>query len=138
MNTVLGIVQAIIADVAAVGDLLAKCFSDLGVGACTCNLVMSLQPEWRRVSNNPDVTCTNGDPFGMLMKRISESIGGGIISVANTVLGAVSADDLHICNPISNRPLSCFLEPEQRRNIDNHYRYCEDPGLAGGLDKLCH
>ena len=82
----MGIVVAIIAEVALVVKLVATCFGRFGLAGCVCQMALTLQPLWRRVSTSREVRCENGDPFPLLMNRIFDMIQQGAENLLNAAL----------------------------------------------------
>lgn len=132
--------------------LLASCFGGAGLSNCICQLALTLQPTWRKVSTNPIVRCTNGDIFSILVSRLEDLIQRGVESVINYVIDSINSAlnailgwtrifganpriD-HVCWPTDLDPerLDCKgqLPPDQQITL----RDCERE--KDGLDKMCY
>lgn len=85
------VVDAVWADVLSVARLLGTCFGGHGLSGCVCQLSLTLQPAWRKVSTSAAVRCENGDAFEMLVSRIDDLIQRGVESTVNVVVDGVNA-----------------------------------------------
>ena len=78
--------DAVWADVLGVVRLLSICFGRFGLGGCVCQMALTLQPMWRKVSTSKAVRCTDGDPFELLMNRIFDMIQQGAEDLVNDIV----------------------------------------------------
>jgi hypothetical protein len=74
VSTITSLVDAIWFDVLTVARLLAVCFGKFGLSGCICQMAMTLQPAWRKISEDPKARCEDGDPFELLVERIIDQI----------------------------------------------------------------
>lgn len=148
VSTITSIVDAIWADVLTVARLLAVCFSSFGLSGCVCQMALTLQPEWRKISTNKWVRCENGDPFPLLISRIHNMIqqgaenlvNWGLIDPINDVvdnlpwpLNSIGRPFRHICWPTSYDPDRCKGGPITQYERDR-LSQCED--TSRGLENL--
>jgi hypothetical protein len=140
--------NAISEDILTVVRLLASCFGSHGLSGCICQLALTLQPTWRKVSTNPIVRCENGDAFMILASRIEDLIQRGVESVVNFMIdainGAINAvagwfgvnDPIgKVCWPTefdADRCVGGMITPEQRNALEE----CED--VSRGLEEMCY
>lgn len=150
INTAVSTVEALFADVATVVRLVSVCFFKYGLAGCICQMAMTLQPAWRRVSTNRDVRCENGDPFPLLVNRILDLVqqgaetlvNRGLIDPINSVFDRLPWPLNKIGRPI---PRVCFrtnwdpdrcsrgsYTAQEAINAAN----CED--ASNGLESLCY
>tara|TARA_B100001175_G_scaffold276511_1_gene252001 strand:- start:1409 stop:3289 length:1881 start_codon:yes stop_codon:yes gene_type:complete len=158
VSTIMGLVDAIWADVLSISRLLGVCFGENGFAGCMCQLVDILQPKWRAVSSNQVVRCEHGDPLEMIVARLFEEIIKGAEEVVNDevlpllrnlpLLGGI--DD--VCIPLPTNLFRCvgghgggrngFDCSDERNGLENmcYYervmRICTDDDLLGDYDSL--
>lgn len=133
-------------DVLTIVRLIGVCFGNHGIAGCLCQFTMTLQPEWRKQSENAKVRCTNGDPWEIMADQVDSQIVGwaewGVnffITAANSAIykafefaGAPRRTFKHVCWNTAAEPDRCpvFDLPELRE--------CENENLKGGLDLVCY
>ena len=142
VSTVMQLVDAIWADVLAVGRVLAVCFGNNGLDACMCQLSIVLQPKWRKLSTNPAVRCEDGnDPWYQLVQRVDDLITEGAENMINSFiqllwnLGFPFTDIDEVCYSTYLRPDRCVgggLTPAQAAKLTQ----CED--ASRGLENMCY
>lgn len=140
--------DAIWSDVLSVVRLISSCLGAGGISGCVCQLALTLQPEWRKVSTNPKVRCESGDAFAILVSRIgdlivtqAEKMVNWLVNEANKAINKITgwfgAKNLikMTCFVTSWRPDRCLggkLTPEQREALS----LCEDE--SRGLSEMCY
>lgn len=148
VSTITSLVDAIFADVLTIARVVGVCLGEHGgIGACVCSLVETLQPQWRRVSRNPDTRCENGDPFSLLMDGITDAASGVAESsvnnlvdegnrILNGILGFVGYKNEipRLCIPTNADPRRCNGGP---LTPGETFKLLQCQSALGGLDKMC-
>jgi hypothetical protein len=147
LSAVTGLVDAISQDIITVTRVLATCFGRMGLQGCVCQLALSLQPTWRKVSTNKEARCENGDPFEMLVSRIEDMIQTGAENLLNSALIDPINDVINGLPFGLGRPIdrACFATDYDPKRCEGgpvtleeaaRLTQCEHP-KNGGLDELC-
>lgn len=114
-----------------------------------CKFIGTLEPEWRRVSKDPNVRCETGDPFQMIVKQLSSEIIDWSQWAVNQLIGGLNnfltsafcwvgvcppgPFDL-VCFGDDRRPRKCEGFPGDVDAARAHFKECEDEAAKGGLD----
>eukprot|EP00966_Prymnesium_polylepis_P005093 117349-Prymnesium_polylepis.1 len=142
------VVSAVWDDIATVVRLQVSCFGSHGISGCVCQLALTLQPTWRKVSTNPVVRCENGDAFMIRVERKDDLIQRGVESVVNFLINAINSainaatgwfgvkDPIgKVCWPTdfdADRRVGGMITVEQRDALQQ----CEDDWR--GLEEMCY
>lgn len=149
LSTIVSLKDAIFNDVMAVLRLVASCLGRNGLSGCVCQLALTLEPAWRRASTNRAVRCEDGDPFQLIVARITDMIVRGAENLVNFLIDGVNdfIDSLpwplsyigrpikRVCFPTGYDPDRCvggYPTPAELAKLAR----CEDSSY--GLEELCY
>ena len=76
-------IQAVRNDISTTVKIAKVCFGELGFGACLCNIFLVLKPAWMDNLPTPQMRCSGGDIFGLLVNKI-------LVLIAQTLDNAVN------------------------------------------------
>lgn len=85
VSTVVDLVDAMWKDLLTLTRLLGVCFGRAGPAGCTCQLMLLLEPAWRKNTNDDRLKCRNGDPLQLLMGQLSDLMLSFVEGGVNTV-----------------------------------------------------
>ena len=65
-------IKAVEADIAQAGRMAALCLGSGGLQKCMCAIFGLLEPHWRKVSTDPVVRCTDGNPLMSIIDLVTD------------------------------------------------------------------
>jgi hypothetical protein len=126
LTTLFDLKEAIMHDFFQALRLGAICFGKAGFSGCICAVLGTLEPFWRKRSNNPSVRCEdNDDPFlkfiPIILDRVilwvegmvNDNLIGPINGLFNQVAGWLGINNPipNLCLPTPTEPVRCMLAP---------------------------